>query len=50
MAIRYKGHLGMGHVYMDVKEALLEPVKALLKKVYDCIKRYLESNHKLLYN
>ncbi|CZR69587.1 uncharacterized protein PAC_19487 [Phialocephala subalpina] len=36
VVVRYEGHLGMGHVYTDVKEALLGPVEAVLKKVYDC--------------
>lgn len=31
MVVRYEGHLGIGHVYMDVTEALLGPVEAVLK-------------------
>jgi len=32
VVVRYEGHLGIGHVYTDVKEALLEPVKRGLEK------------------
>jgi hypothetical protein len=35
VVVRYEGHLGLGHIYTDAREALLTSVEVVLKKVYD---------------